>query len=68
MVKKYLKLINNERKANGIMPMKACTTGATDVVCRSIDYYSCSWFAYDCCSGGDKDYSGCSGPFQSDAG
>ena len=76
MIKKIIKLINNERIKPNVRMAKACTvvSGATDV-CVYVDQEHCTTYAFDkcgkdynaCSAGADDvcsyiDYSACSGP------
>ena len=58
-MKKYISLINNERKNMIIKSIKAsslCTTGATDIYHDGVNAAHCTTYAYDSCG---KDYAAC---------
>lgn len=57
MVKKIIKLINNERLKIKINSSKACDANSSDTCAPYYDNASCYVFAEDSCT---KDYAGCS--------
>lgn len=54
-MKRYIKIINNERIKVKIISQKACDISSIDV-CTSLDYGNCTINSYDYCG---KDYSTC---------
>ena len=58
-MKKFVRLINNERKNNTVLSKsaKGCVSGALDY-CPNDDYAACSLYALDSCT--KKDYAACS--------
>ncbi|HEX2939154.1 MAG TPA: hypothetical protein VHO66_09595 [Ruminiclostridium sp.] len=68
-MKNFFELVNDERKASDILPMKACLSIATDYGCDSVDAGAngCTgWHAIDDCGGYASDYSYCTGENQHD--
>ncbi len=57
-VKKFVKLINNERADRNIVPVKAdeCVGQSTDFCRLNVDNAVCTINSYDVCG---KDYAGC---------
>lgn len=68
-MKNFFELVNNERKANEILPMRACSLVATDYGCSgAVDAGGgCTGFlSIDDCGGYESDYSYCTGFYQHD--
>lgn len=70
-MKNFFELLNDERKANDILPVKACPGYALDYGCYggSVDCGSdgCTGYAsIDDCGGYLSDYSNCTGDYQHD--
>ena len=57
MVKKIIKLINNERLKIKVVATKACDSTSSDTCSVYSDNASCYLYAEDTCT---KDYAGCS--------
>ncbi|HEX2939157.1 MAG TPA: hypothetical protein VHO66_09610 [Ruminiclostridium sp.] len=67
-MKNFFELLNDERKANDILPMKACTGGAVDYACTGgVDADQCSGIGtIDDCGSWASDFSTCYGNFEHD--
>jgi len=76
MRKKYIKLINSERKNTSIGAEKACVSPYNVDICGEYDGPDCTAYSYDCCTKRDygactnhgydwcsTDYSGCNGGY-----
>ena len=54
-IKKFIKLINNERTKSGFVSAKACDQSSDDI-CVFDDYAACVVNSFDLCN---KDHAGC---------